>query len=142
MVNSMLNEIILTKLSEITVKGGNVLHAMKKNDVGYVGIEEVYFSFINFKTIKAWKLHKNMTLNLVVPYGKVRFVFCDPINPINYRVENIGFDNYYRITVPPGIWFGFKGLHAKSSIVANIANLKHDPNEVRRKDIAEFSYKW
>jgi len=140
--SSILKDIKITKLSTFEVDGGNVLHAIKSDDVGYVGLGEVYFSYVNHKAIKAWKLHKRMTLNLVVPLGKVRFVFCDPLRVGNYRVEDIGEENYVRLTVPPNIWFGFQGISEQPSLVTNIADLKHDVNEVTRKEIAEFCYKW
>ena len=38
---------------------------------------EIYFSEINPKTIKAWKLHKNITQNITVLMGKIRLVLYD-----------------------------------------------------------------
>ena len=142
MSNTNLEDIKITQLSTFAVDGGAVLHAIKKDDIGYVGFGEVYFSYINPGATKAWKLHKRMTLNLVVPFGKVRFVFCDSPNSGNYRVEDVGEGNYVRLTVPPNIWFGFQGIAKYPSLVTNIADLKHDVNEVTRKEIAEFCYKW
>lgn len=137
-----IEDIKITPLSTFDVDGGSVLHAIKKDDIGYVGLGEVYFSYIDPKAVKAWKKHNRMTLNLVVPLGKVRFVFCDSLNDGHYRVEDIGEDNYVRLTVPPGIWFGFQGIAKHPSLVTNIADLKHDVNELTRKEIAAFSYKW
>ncbi len=37
---------------------------------------------------------------------------------------------------------GFKGIGNKVSIVANCANIPHDPDEVDRKEIQEVDYKW
>ena len=39
----MLDTILVTKLNQISVEGGNVLHAMKKSDNGYEGFGEDYF---------------------------------------------------------------------------------------------------
>ena len=142
MSESNLNNIVITQLSTFDVDGGRVMHGIKKNDTGYVGFGEVYFSYIDPNAVKAWKKHNRMTLNLVVPLGKVRFVFCDPLNGGHYRVEDIGEDNYVRLTVPPGIWFGFQGIAKHPSLVTNVADLKHDVNEVTREEIAAFSYKW
>ena len=142
MSESILTNIRITQLSIIDVKGGNILHGIKKNDIGYVGLGEVYFSYIEPHAIKAWKKHNRMTLNLVVPLGKVRFVFCDPLSDHQYRVEDIGEDNYVRLTVPPGIWFGFQGIALKPSLVANIANLQHDGAEVERQAVSAFNYQW
>lgn len=141
-MSGLLNKIKITELSTFSLDTGNVLHAIKKDDEGFNGLGEVYFSFINPNAIKAWKLHHRMTLNLVVPLGRVRFVFFEPQIPDVFRVEDIGEENYFRLTVPPGIWFGFKGLSDEPSLVANIADLKHDPNEVTKKNITDFEYEW
>lgn len=142
MSESSLEDIKITSLSTFDVDGGRVLHAIKNDDIGYVGLGEVYFSYVNPKAIKAWKLHKRMTLNLVVPFGKVRFVFCDTLIAGNYRVEDVGDGNYVRLTVSPNIWFGFQGIANSPSLVTNIADLKHDADEVERKEISFFDYKW
>lgn len=142
MTESNLNNIVITQLSIFDVDEGRVMHGIKKNDTGYVGLGEVYFSYINPKAVKAWKKHNRMTLNLVVPLGQVRFVFCDPLRDGHYRVEDVGEDNYVRITVPPGIWFGFQGIALQPSLVTNIADLQHDAAEVERQAISSFDYEW
>lgn len=140
--DSGLKDIRVTELSTFDVDGGRVLHAIKKDDIGYVGMGEVYFSYIDPKAVKAWKKHNRMTLNLVVPLGKVRFVFCDPLSEGCYRVEDVGEGNYVRLTVPPGIWFGFQGVATRPSLVTNIADLQHDEGEVERQAVSSFDYKW
>ena len=142
MSESNLNNIVITQLSTFDVDEGMVMQGIKKNDTGYVGLGEVYFSYINPKAVKAWKKHNRMTLNLVVPLGKVRFVLCDALNDGNYRVEDVGEDNYVRLTVPPGIWFGFQGIALQPSLVTNIADLQHDAAEVERQAVASFDYQW
>jgi len=134
-------KISLHPLKKISLDGGNVLHAIKKTDPGFVNFGEAYFSMINFNVVKAWKLHQSMTLNLVVPIGTVLFVFFLPDENI-FKEIVIGEDNYQRINVPPGIWFGFKGLHESDSLIMNIADIEHNPDEVSRKTIDEFKYKW
>jgi dTDP-4-dehydrorhamnose 3,5-epimerase len=80
-----------------------------------------------------------MTLNLIVPSGSVKFVFFD-LNK-NFREIISGRDDYKRITVPPKIWFGFQGL-GEENLILNIANVRHDNNEVERKDFNLIDYKW
>ena len=142
MSESNLNNIVITQLATFDVDGGRVMHGIKKNDIGYVGLGEVYFSYIDPKAVKAWKKHNRMTLNLVVPLGKVRFVFCDPLSEGHYRVEDVGEGNYVRLTVPPGIWFGFQGIALQPSLVTNIADLQHDSAEVERQAVLSFDYQW
>jgi dTDP-4-dehydrorhamnose 3,5-epimerase len=136
-----LDDILITPLARIATVGGDVLHAMKHNDAGYAGFGEAYFSWVTAGAVKAWKRHTRMTMNVVVPVGQVRFVFrLEGID--EFRVEDIGVDRYARVTVPPGIWFGFKGLAAPQSLVLNIANIPHDPNEVERLELSDIKYDW
>ena len=136
--------ILLTPLSRVPTAGGDVLHAMKQSDAGYGGFGEAYFSWVSAGAVKAWKRHMRMTMNVIVPVGQARFVFrsvnaggCN-----EFRVEEIGVDCYARITVPPGIWFGFQGLGTPQSLVLNIASIPHDPNEVERLALSEVKYAW
>ena len=132
----------IVPLKRIGVEGGDVMHAMKNSDPGYKGFGEAYFSWVACGYVKAWKLHTRMTLNLLVPVGEVRFVFVSPDKPERYRVEDIGTSSYSRITVPPGLWFGFQGLSESDSLVLNLANIIHDPAETVREKISFFPYKW
>jgi dTDP-4-dehydrorhamnose 3,5-epimerase len=136
------SEPTLTQLKRFHVEGGDVLHALKKSDNTFINFGEVYFSIINEGCIKAWKRHNLMTLNLVCPIGKVLIVLLiDSENGI-YRTEEIGESRYLRLTIPPGIWFGFKGIGDGSSLIMNVADIEHDPNEVDRCDCSEFNFNW
>jgi dTDP-4-dehydrorhamnose 3,5-epimerase len=139
-----LADIIVTPLHRIEIAGGDVLHAMKQSDMGYVGFGEAYFSWVSLGSVKAWKRHTQMTMNLVVPVGQVRFVFRSDDNTGNdeFRIEEIGVNRYSRITVPAGTWFGFKGLGSPQSLVLNIANILHSPDEVERLNISEINFDW
>ena len=137
----ILDQILVTPLKRISVSGGDVLHALKCTDDGFKDFGEAYFSIVEFGAIKAWKMHTEMTLNLIVPIGKVRFVFrADDSN--NGREELIGAANYSRLSVPPGIWFGFQGLAAPFSVILNVADIPHDPHEVVRKPLEVFPCEW
>ncbi len=137
----ILNSIIETPLAKIKSAGGDVMHALKKTDEGYSSFGEAYFSIVNFNSIKAWKMHSIMTMNLIIPSGSVGFVFFDSLTN-EFKTVTAGNNNYIRITVPPKIWFGFKGLDKGSNLILNVANVSHDPKEIFRKDINEISYDW
>jgi dTDP-4-dehydrorhamnose 3,5-epimerase len=134
------DEIMVTPLKRIAVAGGDVLHGMKCSDPGFMDFGEAYFSLIETGAIKAWKRHLRMTLNFVVPVGAVHFVFIDDQGVV--REEVVGLDRYVRLTVPPGIWFGFKGLLAPYSLLMNIADIPHDPVEIERKGLEEIEFNW
>ena len=130
----------------IKVPGGNVLHAMKCIDPGFAGFGEAYFSTVKYGSIKGWKKHFEMTLNLIVPRGSIRFVMFDdraqsPSHGEYMEIE-LSQKNYQRLTVPPNIWMAFMGMAKQSSILLNIANIPHSPDEVDRKNIHEIAYNW
>ena len=142
----MLDGIIKTDLNIIKAESGSVFHALKKTDPGFQGFGEVYFSTVVKDVIKAWKFHQRMTLNLMVPVGNILFCFMDArekSGTLNKTFKIILSQNpYFRLTVPPGIWFGFKGLDAGLNLVANVADIPHDPDEVLRKEIGEIEMDW
>ena len=137
-----LDDILVTPLKRIPTVGGDVIHALKSSDDGYKGFGEVYFSWVEHGAIKAWKCHQKMTLNLVVPLGQISFVFHTKYQEKQFRTENIGEERYARLTVPPGIWFGFQGKASGKSLLMNVVNIEHDPDEILRKPASNFSYKW
>ena len=126
----MTNKLVhLTSLKRIRVKGGDVFHALKNNEDDFKGFGEASFTSINYNYIKAWKRHSAMTLNLVVPYGNVQFVVIEN-NDRLFNSYEIGQSSYKRLTIPPGIIFGFKGLSKPYSLVLNLANIPHIKDEV------------
>ena len=140
----MIKEVVITKLDIIDIPGGSVMHAMKVSSAGYTGFGEAYFSQVDQGAIKAWKRHKKMTLNLAVPVGEIRFVLFDDREVLNTQFQEIIISkgNYCRLTVPPMVWMGFQGLSESGSMLLNIADIEHDPDEVDRKEMSEINYNW
>lgn len=139
--------VILTPLRVIPAQGGDVWHGMKRTDAGYVSFGEAYFSTIHDRAIKPWKRHLRMTLNLIVLVGEIRFVLRDerPDSVSLGQMQSINLSPmkaYCRLTVPPGIWMAFQGLAAPSSILINIADMLHDPDEIERRPLDAFDYQW
>jgi dTDP-4-dehydrorhamnose 3,5-epimerase len=146
MGSKQIDGVLKTPLKIISHPKGDILHAMKKDDRGFAGFGEVYFSTVKQDEIKAWKKHSRMTLNLTVPEGKVKFVVFDKRSDSPtfnvFNVFEISKENYYRLTIPPGVWFGFKGLGSGLNLVLNVANITHDPKEVERLEIQDIKYDW
>ncbi|MDQ1298555.1 MAG: hypothetical protein QG558_1094, partial [Campylobacterota bacterium] len=95
--------VILTPLKQIHNPKGDVFHAMKKSDIGFDSFGEAYFSTIHKGDIKGWKKHTLMTLNLVVPIGKIEFIVYDEQKHDFFKVT-LSQDNYQRLTVKPNLW--------------------------------------
>lgn len=142
----MISGIKLTDLSIVPGENGNVFHFMKKSDPCFVDFGEVYFSSIDRGAIRAWKLHTKMTLNVVIPQGKVLFNMKDlrEGSPTFGKLQSVMLSQepWQRLTVPPGIWFGFKGLGLSGNLVCNQADLSHDPREVMKRPLNEIGADW
>ena len=134
-----LNNIFTSDLKQITLEDGDVFHGIKKTDVGYKDFGEAYFSSIKYSRVKAWKKHTKMTMNLIVPLGEVKFVMTDGKIFQEYILSK---ENYKRLTVPPMIWFGFQGRSDQDSLILNISDILHDPDEVIKCELDKFSYDW
>ena len=50
--------------------------------------------------------------------------------------------NYYRLTVPPGIWHAFKGHNHDLNLILDVADMEHQPDEIIRIDLDEISFNW
>jgi dTDP-4-dehydrorhamnose 3,5-epimerase len=114
------------------------MHMLRCDAPHFETFGEVYFSCVWPGAIKGWHLHKKMTLNYAVPIGCVKLVLFDEREHSPSRGESIelfvGESNYCLVTVPPGVWNGFKGLGDRMSLVANCATCTHDPDEIVRCD--------
>ena len=144
----MIEGVIVTPLRQILDERGKVMHMLRKDDPHFQRFGEIYFSCVYPGAIKAWHLHKKMTLNYAVPHGHIKFVLYDdrPESPTCGQAQEffLGPDNYCLVTVPPGIWNGFKGAGPEMAIVANCATLPHDPDEIIRKPPlgSDIPYDW
>ena len=104
----LIDGLLKKEIKNIYKSSGSVIPIIKKNDEKFFKFGEAYFSIIESGSVKAWKKHKAMTSNLIVPLGNVEFVFFDDFG--TFRREIVGVDNYVRLIVPPGLWFGFRGI--------------------------------
>ena len=142
----MIDSVQITPLRIIRVPNGDVLHAITNSAPGYKGFGEAYFSTIQCNCIKAWRRHRVMTMNLMVPHGRVRFVTFDDRENSTPRGTiselEISLENYVRLTVPPGIWVGFQGLARDSSLILNFADIPHDPKEADQCPLDEIPFDW
>ena len=130
---------IFTPLPRIATDGGEVMKALRSDEPGFLGIEEAYFSRVDAHAVRAWKLHTEMSLNVVVPVGHVRFVVAteDDFAEFDLGPEH----DYGRLTIPPGNWFGFQG-GTDGGLVLNLANVLHRPDEGRNRPVTAFDHPW
>jgi dTDP-4-dehydrorhamnose 3,5-epimerase len=149
MVTEIMNGVYFYPLQIIPAAGGKVMHVIKGLDTHLPRFGECYFSTAEDRKPKAWKKHSLMTCNLFVPIGIVKFVFYDDREQSRHhgliKELVLSDEQYGRLVVQPGIWFGFSGVCNKhDSLILNVASILHDPSESRRlePDTDQIPYKW
>ena len=144
----MIDGVVITPLAQIRDARGKVMHMLSIESKVFRKFGEIYFSCVLPGIVKGWHLHKRMVLNYAVPYGKIKLVLYDPRKKSKTKGQFmeivLGPDNYQLVTIPPGIWNGFRGLGTQTSIVANCASIPHDPSEILRipPDDPGIGYDW
>jgi dTDP-4-dehydrorhamnose 3,5-epimerase len=138
----------ITNLKKITDKRGSVLHMIRKDSKIFKSFGEIYFSVSFPSAVKAWHIHKEMTLNYACIAGSIKLVLYD--NRKNSKTKNeiqeiiLSPVNYFLVTVPPLIWNGFMNISEENSILANCSSVPYSDKEIIRKSPVdkEIPYKW
>lgn len=144
----MINGVKIIPLKRIMDERGLVLHMIRNDAEYFTQFGEIYFSVIFPGAIKAWHLHKEMTLNYAVVAGNIKLVLYDARvdSPTYKELQEIfaGQDNYCLISIPPGIVNGFKAIGNEKAIVANCTDIPHRPDEIVRIDPFDknIGYDW
>jgi len=141
--------VIITELRQIGDERGAVLHMLRCDVPEFVRFGECYFSEVLPGAIKAWKRHRAQTQNVAVPVGRIRLVIYDDRQGSSTRGQaqqlELGRpDAYLRLRIPPGLWYGFTCISSTPALLANCADLPHDPadGEVLGANDPAIPYSW
>jgi len=140
--------VVIQELKQFVDERGRVMHMLRVDNPFFEKFGEVYFSEVLPGVVKAWKKHKLMTQLFAVPVGMIRLVIYDgrDRSRSNGQLEilDVGRDNYKLIRVPPRLWYGFKCISDHPTLLANCADLPHNPDESESKnpDDRNIPYQW
>lgn len=143
-----INGVKIIKKNVIADDRGKILHMLKASDENFQKFGEIYFSYVFPNKIKAWHIHKRMTLNYVAAYGKIKLVLYDDRKNSNTfgKVQEIYLsnENHLLVSIPPLIWNGFTSADDNLAVLANCSDIPHDKNEILRLDYNDpkFPYNW
>ena len=121
---------------------------LRNDDKNFTKFGEIYFSSVNPNKIKAWHLHKSMTLNYVAVSGSIKLVLFDDRKDSRTKgtLDEIilSDENYFLVSIPPLIWNGFCSANKDSAILANCSDIPHDKEEIIRIPFNDkkIPYKW
>jgi len=144
----MIDGVRVHPLRKIPDERGVIMPMLRADAPHFERFGEIYFSGVYPGAIKAWHLHRHMTLAYAVVVGMIKLALYDPreASPTRGQVQELflGEQHYCLVQVPPGIWNGFKGYGTHMAVVANCATHPHDPDEVVRLDpfSPDIPYAW
>lgn len=144
----MIDGVKIIPLRQIVDERGKIMHMMKCTDPHFIHFGEIYFSCAWPGVVKAWHIHKKMTINNAVLSGRAKLVMYDmrEDSPTKGEVQEVymGEDNYCLVQMPPGIANGYKAYGDKMVILANCATHPHEAEEMIRIDpfSSEIPYDW
>ena len=113
----------LTPLRQIIDERGKVMHMLREDSEIFDHFGEIYFTCTNPGAIKAWHLHKKMTLNCAVIFGQIKCVLYDDrpdsetrgqideifLSPENYKLVAEMLGGYMAgVTVSGVLWAIFQ----------------------------------
>ena len=149
LLSELIDDVVLTELKQFSDERGTLLHMMRNDDPTFTTFGECYFSEVLPGAVKAWKLHRNQTQNFSVPVGRIKLVIYDnrknSISNGNLQYVNLGRpDLYFRIMIPPGLWYGFTCISEMPALLVNCADIPHDPqeSEIRMLDDISIPHNW
>jgi len=144
----MIEGVKIIPKKQIIDERGKIMHMMRNDDPNFTKFGEIYFSYSHPNTVKAWHLHKKMTVNYACVVGKIKLVLFDdrPESSTKGKLQEIFLttENYSLVSVPPQVWNGFKSIENKFSIISNCSDIPHEAEEMSRRpfDDPYFNYNW
>ncbi len=126
-----IHDVALTDLFQFVDQRGAVLHHLRRDDPDFTTFGECYFS------------------EVVSPVGRILFVVYDDRDgsPTRGRLDEVELgrpDAYRRLSIPAGLWYGFRCLGDRDSLIANCTDVPHDPddNEIVEPEDSPIPYRW
>jgi dTDP-4-dehydrorhamnose 3,5-epimerase len=146
----MIQGVVLKKLSSIPDERGRLMEIMRCDESLFQGFGQVYLTTNYPGVVKAWHLHKKQTDLICCVKGMVKVVLYDarPESPTCREISEffMGDHNLLLLSIPPGIYHGWKCISTEESLIISIPTEPYDykqPDEYRLPpDSPEITYDW
>lgn len=140
----MIHGAVVTPLKIIPDERGCVRHFIRSDDPDFTVFGETYVTEVYKGKVKAFHGYTTKIIHYACVSGMVKLVLFDSRahSPTfqDMDVLFVGDKNYVRVTIPPGVFNGFKGL--KDSIVVVTASEPFSEQGIVRFDEEYFGYDW
>ena len=129
---------------------GRVTELFRSDHEGLPGFGQVHVSSVVPGAIKGWHRHVRRSDVLSCVHGRVRLGLYDPRedSPTHLEVNEffLGPESPYRITIPPRVWFGIKGVGPEESLVVVWTDEPYNPKvpdeERWDPEVNEIPFDW
>ena len=146
---STIHGVFIERINQIINSKGSVFKMLNKNSTGYLKFGECYFSEVFSGSVKGWKIHSKQTQNLTVPIGELKIVLIDLRKTSGTYMKILEIligkpDNFYRLTIPPGIAYGFECISHRTALIVNCTDTEYDIQENKTIPLNDSSipYSW
>jgi len=145
-----INGVFIKNLTVIPDERGWLMEILRCDDPCFKSFGQVYLTTAYPGVVKAWHGHKKQTDNFTCIHGMMKVVLYDDRadSPTYQALVEIfvGEQNPVRITVPPGVYHGFKAIGRDTAYFINIPTLPYnyaEPDEYRLPpDTEKIPYDW
>ena len=125
----------------IKTKNGDVLRFLRKKELKK--FNEIYFSEILPKSIKAWKKNTNMEQNIIVPCGNIKLALIKDLDNKKTKIIFLGKNYDYGIyKIPKNIWYGFKCIGKEKALIINCISKIHKEKNNSKLEYKSYPIKW
>jgi dTDP-4-dehydrorhamnose 3,5-epimerase len=128
------NEIDGVRIKELKVipdERGRLMEILRRDDEIFDKFGQVYMTTVKPGIIKAWHFHKIQTDNFCCVKGRIRVGLYDARQASKTFGKTmdivVSLDNPKVISIPPGVYHGFKGVSQEESIVINTPTESYNP---------------
>ena len=146
----MIDGVVVKNLKIIKDQRGWLMEILRCDDPQFKKFGQVYLTTAYTGVVKAWHYHKKQTDNFTCINGVMRVALYDARKDSLTKGEIMEFviddDNRILITVPPGVYHGFKAEGGETAYFLSIPDMPYnykEPDEFRLPpDSKEIPYKW
>ncbi len=149
-MDSRIQGVSVKPLRVIPDERGWLMEILRCDEPAFLRFGQLYCTTAYPGVVKAWHYHEKQTDNFTCIHGMMKVVLYDgrPVSPTYRAIWElfIGDRNPALVTVPPGIYHGFKAIGTETAFFVNVPDLPYrydQPDEFRLPpDTSEIPYDW
>ncbi len=149
-MGTTIDGVIITPLRLIPDERGWLMEILRCDDPHFRAFGQVYMTTAYPHVVKAWHYHRKQTDNFTCVHGMMKVALYDARegSPTKGNLVEvfIGEKNPALVTVPPGVYHGFKAIGDETAFFVSVPDLpfnREEPDEFRLPpDSPEIPYDW